>query len=614
MMNYTPYINKQSIEKRMLKLAANHLGVSQTELLDPVVNLFLESLSEEVYKISGEIENIENRILNKLFGILTPGIDVIAKPAHCILHACAQNNALRITTHSEFNYSARGSKKQFSFYPVCNTNIYNGEIRYFIHKGLMYSMDQDLSKTFYARSDEKNKFDENTFWLGLELDDSIDNISGLSFYFDLHGIFKKEEYLNLLPYAVWTIQGEAISMNKGILSLDEEYENDTQSLFTQFDLSHQINESVKKHYKNRFLTVAENYSIKDKREILPFELQTYFTEEIKIKLKKPLLWIKVSCPQGFTPDVIESLQSSINAFPVVNKKLVSSIREVKKSVPVIPLKTFSNESFISVCNVSDSQGKRYCDIPVNDTQITSYGIYSLRRGGYERYNNRDATEYLATITDVLNSEISSFFKNKNDIKSDLKKIQVEITELVKRLEKTLSESKERYEIETYLQVNPDKENEIYFVDYWITEGAQANNIKAGMIFNSLSGLPIQRSSIITLCPTIGGKYAPQGEMKNSLYKKVLTENNLLVTDNDIEEFCLQEFHESICEVKVCQGTMKSDNPINGFIRTTDVYIKPHKDMEEYIGDKNEEYFKQILKRKSPATYNYRVFINKILPN
>ncbi|MFV0418271.1 MAG: hypothetical protein ACK5KT_06035 [Dysgonomonas sp.] len=603
--------SKHEILSRMRRITANLFSVSYTELLDPVVNLFLESLSEEVYKISGEIENIENRILDKLLSILVPSTETIAKPAHCILHAYAQDGITELTTESGFYYSDRKQNQRFSFYPVCNTRIYNGAIQYFIHKGTVYSIGRDLSKTVFSRSNHRNRFDDNTFWMGLELDDNIKDISGLSFYFDLYAIYNKEEYLNLLPYTIWSIGDDTLVMNKGIFSEEKKSENITLQLFSKYELSTKINQMVINQYSDHFMTIANECLISDKKEYFPTKLVSDFPENISEKIGKPLVWIKVTCPHRFTSEIIDALQPSINAFPVLNKELISKITEVNRAIPIIPINTEGSQSFLSVHNVNDSVGTKYYDIPINDIEH-DFGIYAVRRGGIERYSKQDAGEYLANTIDTLNNEVSSFFKNRNDIKSDLKKIENQVTQLISDLKKKRSELNVWSEVENYLLVNSSKENDIYFIDYWVTNGKDANHIKPGSLFTTISDLSVKQTSVYSLSATKGGEYAPLGEKKKDLYKQSLTQHKLLVTDKDISEFCLKEFEESISEVKVSGGFMTSSDPRLGFIETTDVYLMLLKHMENLIGEKDSEYFYQALKKNSPSTFNYRIFINNTL--
>jgi hypothetical protein len=90
----------------------------------------------------------------------------------------------------------------------------------------------------------------------------------------------------------------------------------------------------------------------------------------------------------------------------------------------------------------------------------------------------------------------------------------------------------------------------------------------------------------------------------------LTKHPLLVTDEDIIKFCKKEFEGLIREVSVSKGFVEGNDPGVGFVRTTDIYIVPEKKSGKPVGDEDSEYFRQVLAENSPATFNYRVFIDK----
>lgn len=596
-------INKSQIRARMRRLAADKLGVVHIEQLDPVIGLFLDSLSEEVYRLGGEIENTEERIIDKLASLLAPSIESMAHPAHCILHASPISEGVELTPQTQFGYYDRKKNNLISFYPTSYTKIHNGKVRYFAHNGLIYNIERDLTKTLLARN-QRNYSNNQVFWLALELNEEMVDLSGISFYFDLPAIYNKTEYLNLLSHTIWTIAGANIAICKGLINKKEIFENRSLNLFSNHGPLNRINTSILNHYKNNFLTISKECLV-EKKEYIPNELQSTLPENIRSKIENPLVWIKVECPRALTSEIIESLQISINAFPVLNKELVSRITEVNKTIPIIPLNTTANQSFFCVHSVSDSTGKQYHDAPINE----DCGIYALRKGGIEGYDKRAAKEYLTTIIEILNKEAFSFIKDRGDMKMDVKMIEAAVSNLIKGLKKQQSKQTDWYEVDHYLMLTPDKDHEIFFIDYWITNGQEGNNIRAGEYFSSFSEFALHQLSIYSLTSTQGGTFAPLGEKKKNFYKKSLTSHNLLVTDEDVVLFCLKEFEASISEVTVRKGFMKSSNFKTGFIETTDVYLTPLINMKHYLNEKDEENFLQILKENSPATYNYRVFIH-----
>lgn len=597
------YTNKAEIRARMQRFATDKWNIDHIELLDPILRLFLESLSEEIYKLCGEVENIQERILNKLLTIFVPTNRVIAQPAHCILKGTPQELYVNITTQNEFRHFNIKQNKIHSFYSVCDTKLYNGNIVYFIHGNQVWNIGNDFSKSSYLFS--RKSFDEvNAFWLGIDLDKSIENISGMSFYFDLNGVVDKNKYLNSLLYSTWSIGSDLMSITKGLVSPKGEYNNISLELFSGYDSSAKLNQKTINYYNKHFFTIADDCFVVNKKENFPQELIPYFSESSLNCMSKPLIWIKVNCPQSIETDIIDLIQPAINAFPVLNKELVSKVAEVNQAIPIVPLTTGCNQSFISINKVTDSSGKIYYDFPLYNDDKNNYGIYSLRRGGIEGYNESDAKEYLINTIDLLKHEISSFFKNMDDGRNDFKQIEAEISSLISWLNEKMLETSEHFEIINYLLFTPDKESEIYFIDYWTTNGEEANQIRSGSVFSCSS----ESVSAYSLSPTVGGQYAPVASDKTELYQEFILNPGSVITDEDIRNFCLKEFEESIREVRVGKGFTRDNNPKIGFVETTDVYLKLRDDMKEYANEDRKEYYLLKLIEASPATFSYRIFI------
>ncbi|MDR1347219.1 MAG: hypothetical protein LBJ63_02145 [Prevotellaceae bacterium] len=599
-----PYKNKQSISERMRRFAVQYFGISRVELLDPVVNLLLEALAEEVNKAAASLEASEKRISDKLSSLLASGMDAIAQPAHAIIHSAAAESVVELTAQTEFrcNYNS----KTFDFYPAVNACLYKGDVRYFIHNEYMYAVNADQTHTLLTRSGKKDPARNSVFWIGIELDDAVENLTNISFYIDFQGIYNKEKYLNLLTHSRWYVHDVELSPVQGIYSVDEKHDNDTLAFFSPYDVSRKINKRVKEIYNPHFLSVNSDIPVHNK-EIFPAGLKSVFSEQVSSRIDRPLLWIKVHCPSEFSTEIMNAMKISINAFPAVNKKLIKKTVSVHRRMPVIPLDTGSNESFISIASLSDSHGRQYYDIPVNDTENTRYGIYSLSRGGCETFSRREALEFLSLMTDEISGEVSFFFKNQNDVNSGLRKISGEANMLVRDLDKIMSGIKERMEVKNYLLPDMEIDEEIYFLLYWTTSGAEANGIPPGTLMRVSSEPSLQPASIRTLSTVRGGKHAPQSIEKEHAHKKALSEHTLLITGEDIVRFCNDRFKDVVSDVRVKKGVMQSGDPRTGFIRTTDVYMTLRKEMKKYVQDGSG--FEQILKANSPETYRYRVFIN-----
>lgn len=602
------HINKQTILKRMKQFASDFYGISQADLLDPIVYLFLEALGEEFYKISGEFENIESRIMDRLSSMLIGSIDTIAKPRHSLLHARSTDTFSEIQVKDEFIYTNKSTLESHSFFPVCNTHIYNGDVSHLIYNGTIYSLDHLQHKTILSRSGKKTSFTDHSLWFGIDLDENINNLQNISFHIDLNGVYDKQNYISQLPYINWKIDNTSIPMRKGLYIIENKLENKTLELFSKFDLSNQLNNLIQKQYENYFFTVDGIFDISNKRSYFPKNLDSNFPINIKENFKKPLIWIELVCPITFSEEIISCIQISINRFPILNKKLVSKNITINKKKPIIPLYTKSNESFLSVSSLIDSTGKRYFDIPTTNLKSNNYGIYALRQGGCERYNIREAHSYLINTAYDLKGEASSFFRNKTELKTELKDIKAEISQIIKTLNKTIDTFKKKYEILNYIFFEQEKNEEIYFFEYWVTTCKHAELISVGSIFKTKDNISINPISL-SLCQTLTKEsIAPDNEEKYRLYKKALTKNKLLVSEKDIKDFFLEEFEEFISDVKIKKGYF--ENTKNDFIQTIDIYLKTHKDAENFLSEKDELYFENLLLEKSPVTFKYRFFINR----
>jgi len=610
-MSIIQYNNKESIINRMLKFAASHMGIRQIELLDPVIVLFIEALAEDIYKLSGEIDNIEGRMLDKLSNMLTPDITVAAAPAHAILHASSSEKENVIKKETAFYYRQGGSgrrahDKKIYFHPVCNARIYNGDIQYFVHKGLFYSIEADQSKTLLARSRESGHPNSNSCWIGLRLDDSITSLKDMSFYFDFPVLSDKTEYLNLLPYTLWYLNGQKLDVEQGIYTLPAVFDNKDIKLFSDYDISGAMDESIRKKYDNHFLTIKGSVGTESAGKNFPDGLKDYYTRDFVSKFKQNLIWIEIKFPLSFKSEIIDTMQICINAFPVANKILRSRNADLDRVSQIVPLTTANNEFFLFTHSVSDSQGRHYYEIPYNDTRTSKYRTYSLRKGGCERYNSCDARDYMVSLTDLLNNYTTfSVNPSSDDYLGDISK---QSYMLVNQLKRTIDEMKEQREVPLYLIVDELEGSEILFVKYWLTNSELANNINAGSFLDVSYETFINQESVVLMSSTIGGKRPPVSKERDDLYKDILTTREVIASKEDIISYCYSEFRDTIREVEVRNGIMTAENTQDGLVRTIDIYLTPHKELDNFFKNESSgEYFRQKLIRNSPQTFNYRVF-------
>ena len=603
---------KRSIQKRMLRVAATHLGVKRVELLDPLVALFVESLAEETYKLFGEVGNIESRMQEALASMLLTDTSLSAQPAHCILHAAPEMGESTLTKETAFILEDRRqlpkNVKELTFYPVCHTNIRKGGIRYIIHNGQCHQIENDLEKTPMIRSNNKEFARTNSFWIGLELDETVETLKNLSFYFDFPRVQEKEEQLRLLSFMTWKLNGKELSVQQGLYTIPDNREENVINLFENQKMVEKVDKAILESYDKQFQTITDDVNIVSEKSLFPKELTGYFPKHSTEDLTTPLLWLEINYPPQLKASAIEAMTVCINAFPVANKQLHTKTMDMNSFLQVIPLETDNHESLLSVHSVTDSLERSYYELAFDDTEEKQYKTYSLRRGGYERYSKREQREYLDNLVHLLESRSSV----KTEKKADDEKMDALLSEvhgLVRHLKKAISQSKDKTEIQHYILIDEPDGDETFFVKYWTTNSEQANRLGRYTALDCLCpDTSIDAATVFTLSETVGGKYAPQFTNRQTLRRKSQSDRVMLVTNEDIIGFCKAEFGGMLAEVKIAKGITIEEDKGGDFVCTTDIRLVPAKGYKSLLHKRDNKIFEKRLRKRTPETFNCRVFV------
>lgn len=321
----TEKYNKEQIRNRMLKYAATFWGIKKAENFDPVVKLLLEALANEMYMLGEDFTAIETRLLEKTARILTPGILTSPFPAHGIVHASPVEPVYLITRESGMYYESDSLSRKLptgsiSFYPACDTLLHKADIRYMVCNDILYRIDHTLEKTMIARTERR--MSPRTVWLGMAVDDSINDLRDFSFYLDFPNLTESYEYLFLLPCTEWSVKGEQVIMQRGIYEREHVEENPIRAFFQNYDVMSIIDKEVMEIYNRHFLRVRQAFPIDDSfKETLPEELYLCFKDAVREKMQDRLVWMKVHFPAHFTAEVMDELHAGTNIVPVENKLL-----------------------------------------------------------------------------------------------------------------------------------------------------------------------------------------------------------------------------------------------------------------------------------------------------
>jgi hypothetical protein len=603
---------KENIKDRMFKNAAGFWGIRNVENFDPLVKLLIEAMASEIYKLSNEVNNIETRILERIAHLLTPDILMSVRPAHMLLHAQPIEEQCIIHKETGFYYDDPIFKQKHKinetgFYPVDCFNLIKIRVKTLVCGRNVYTLDPLLNREIFTRSTVRTEVFSNTLWIGLEPDPKIETIKDLSFYFDFVNAENKNEYFHLLSFARWRHNSKLLKTTQGIHTIRDGLETGDMSLFSHYDLANLLDESIKRFYNHRFLTLKDELKVADmKKELFPEALLPFFSESMIQQLDVPLYWLQVTFPPEFDEEIMERILVGTNIFPVANKSLRSQTSKSLKLSNIIPLYTSYREHFLSVQSVVDTQNRQYKQLPFRDQATRQYGTYSVKRGGNERFDSRDAKEYIAYLIDLMRDEGASFSLLG---KGFMENLIDNMDTLITTLEQRLNNVEHDREIPSYLIIDSESNDEIIYVNYWVSNCELVNDIKAGTFFSPYGETFVNLDSTISMTPCTGGKSRPNSNSALDMYKYILTGRDRIYTSEDIINFCYSEYGDMIALAEVKKGVRVSDKPKEGLIRTIDVFIDMKKQFDARASEDLRDNLLNLLMEKSPDTYNYRIFIS-----
>lgn len=609
------YSSKDEIRNRVLKNARDHWGLKHVDDLDPMVKLFLEALCTEVFNISNEVKGLEHRIMDKLAAILAAETLTGALPAHAILHVKPTELSTTIDEKDSFVYHMRIAKEQgegpeeldLAFSPLKPVHIVQASVRYIATGNKLFKIASDTRRSLLAQGNPGFHLEKNTVYIGIAWPAELSHPEGLTFYFDWPHFSMESSVASLLALAKWSINQEVIRMEQDFF--DVPADAGQHSAFDGLGMDSVLAENIAAYYKGRIFSVAQNQPwVALSLDLLPKSFEGVFSLQDLQHVRTPLLWVKIELPSAISQQALDELSVSINAFPVVNRKLHDLKHRLKAISDIIPMKTPDYEQFLKVESLWDLVGNRYNEIPQGYDEQRNAGLYSVRYGGTERFDERSARDMLDYLFEVLRDERAAFATYGTDfLHTALKELEQQVSFISQRTEKNASSVKEQV---NYIVFKPLPNAEMMFLQYWTTNGAIANAIKTGSRLQAANGSKFMMDSIYLLSSTMGGRDRLSTVNRTRAYKYGVTTANRIVTQRDLEAFCWLEFGDYIQDVHISRGVFDSKNPKQGFVRTVDINLTPLTDAKL-----NEEEWQMVLdlglsklRSRSVLSTYYRLYL------
>ena len=613
---------KNSIKQRMISVAAKAWGVTNKDIekTDPIVPLLIDACASEIAKVSSSINESRDKMGGKIMELLTPAELSSPYPARAVLFAMPMETMCNIDENNEFYFAKRNYVQsedqdvEIFFTPVANHKLLKAEVRYLgCHKNV-YFKPNPFEKINACESNTADTIEPNTLWIGLHIAKPINSLDGISFYFDLDNTPEIEEgiFYNALAESQWEINGKRKVITNGFKKITP---NNSKTRFTnsarEFNKSQAVCNHINNFYKKKFITILEEDDLVNYKELTqkyPDTFREIFKDDDLNEIEGNLLWIKIRFMQHMPAEVLHNVKCTINCFPVVNRR--SEKIYISGKDKIAGLISEDNEIFFDLKSI-DPEGNMKISLSSNvteDEEKENIGLLTLRQDNIGRFNSRNALELIEQMIDVYREEFMAFSKFKNINQDSVE----ELHNAIRPFENVLDEL---YDIsidsQPYIMLKTSSENENLNVEvnYWLTNGALANDIQQedSLRYDSAE---LVRDKIYLMTPTFGGIDKKKNEELKNDFRYALLTRDRIVTKADIKALCFKIFERLISEVEVKEGISSSTQPNSGLRRTIDIYInliENHNSTNEVIKFLKED-LKTQLEEKSTGTLPFKIFV------
>jgi hypothetical protein len=614
-MNTIFFNSKEDIKNRMLRNALDFWGTANVNDIDPFVKLLIEALSSELYNVSNDVKNLENRVLNKISRILASDYLTSALPAHAILKATPIESTETLNINNHFFYRKPSAPDKTNaealdvfFTPVGETPVFNAGLRYVFSGHSIYEYDELSHRTTIVNALPGFTASENALWIGIDCAPQLSSLQNAAIFFEWPGYTVNEDFYQLLSVVKCYTDADELQITPGLF-YEEDNNNQIRPVFYEQNIINQITRDIKEYYNSRFISLSDNRlsNITNYRQPFPQAFTAIFNPADLNQLH-PCVWLKLTFPAAIPAQVIDDLQISINCFPVMNRRLYEQKFRLKDVNNIIPVKPAGHDHFLSVKELRDDRNVAYNEIPYTQSNQNFEGSYSIRNGGAERFDSRNAQQIIEYLFELLRDEKAAFAAYGNDfLNSILKTLEQNLALIEKKSHNVQTTS----ELINYLIVKPGNKAGMMYLQYWTTLADNANNIRRGSKLQQFELIKIKPDSLRLMTSTVGGRNSLGASERIQAYKYGLTTKDRIVTQADLTSFCYYELGNKINSVKISKGVSISSNPKEGLKKTTDVYLKPATEISLSAGEWDTllTLLQSKLESRSIVNTTYRLFID-----
>lgn len=605
---------KEQIKNRMIKKAASIWGVAANEIemsFDPIVALLISACASEIEKISSEIKESQTRITEKLIQLMTPETIYGPKPAHAILYTEPNEKKISIKPEFLFYFKKKIPFKNTSikfkniyFSPIKEFKLIDAAVKYIATGDSIIELNSTKAQELVSQTGNDSKLPPSTLYIGVDSELESNDISDISFYFELLNIDDKELFYHHLRSAEWYINDKKINIVDGFYDEFDTQEINLEAIFSDIsNKTHTICQKTSNIYKRHFITIKPESKKTILKESKYSELEEIINKN-KIKVEGNIRWIKIVFPRVISNDILKDVFCSLNCFPALNRELISFSYQMREYIDILPVKT--EDLFLDMKSIMNTSGKLYKMQGKNDLN-EGKGTFVLRSDNIGKLDHRKAREYIIHLIELLKDESASFSLFNNDF---LQKRLKDLNQLISLLEKKVSDAESEVTETNYVVLKPFKKKEKLLTEFWTTNGKLANNIKAGSGLEVYKGIGIKQKSSFMITSSFGGKNDLSMKERLNSYRRALLSRDRVVTKEDIKALCFELYHDKIENVEIKNAYTTDISLKKGLIQCIEIILHPNKKnkTELFEWESINNNLLLFLKKNSTSVFPYKIKI------
>ena len=590
--------HKELIKERMLRQASRMWAIDEVydeSSFDPLVRILISALAAETESIYHEMDQVQDRVAQKLMNQLIPHIHGGVQPGYSVAIINPTDSVACLPANYKFLSRVRNefdALREMQFISLQEAFLFKGGIKYMLSNSAYYQMTDYRFKSRIESEVLKDiSVEKNDVLLGIEIPENKEGLNKFRLFFDSkENSVIRDTFYRQLKNAKFYFNDERLDVDFGLLSEeDDELSVDWGSSNSELV---GIKKRVLSYYNRQFVKITR-----------PLGSEADFSANGS-QNEGNICWLRICFNEDFDSGILSSVNCFANAIPVVNLTEREKVFKSSENLSVISLQ--DEEAFFALDVVEGDDGVVYEEYGVQNGGEWENGTFLLRRDGVAGMSTENANEAINFLIGKLRNESAAFAMLDNGKFSDDLKV---LGQIVSRLQQSVTQKK-RYHSPVYMFLKYREIADTIFVKYYTTAGKVLKGIKPNTPILPYKGVSIQQTGGYYITPMVGARNVLNSDEQLYNNRYMMLSGGRIVTKKDIKSLVYNIFGEIVEQIDIEKGLMESEDSHTGFVRTIDIKLNINRELSEddAIVFEGREVL-HVLEERGSNIYPYCLFIN-----